>query len=86
MLLLASGCAFLTNPPPVDSVGQVAPPRVVDTQAEELPEDPITLEGPTVILISIDGFAQRYWDQADMPALKGPVSYTHLTLPTICSV
>lgn len=71
MLLLSLGCVFFTNPPPVDSVAEVAPPRVVDTQAEALPEDPITLVGPTVILVSIDGFAQRYWDAADVPALKG---------------
>ena len=29
---------FFSNPPPVDSIGQVAPPRVVDTQAAESPE------------------------------------------------
>ena len=70
MLLLISGCMFFSNPPPVDSIGQVAPPRVVDTQAAESPEDPITLVGPTVILVSIDGFAQQYWEQAQVPALK----------------
>ena len=70
MLLLASGCMFFSNPPPVDSIGQVAPPRVVDTQVAEPPEDPITLVGPTIILVSIDGFAQRYWEQAQVPALK----------------
>ena len=26
------------------------------------------------------------YEEADIKALEGPVSYTHLTLPTICSV
>ena len=51
--------------------------------------DTIYAEGQRRYVESLSAYARQFLEMMDKPdvdSIDGPVSYTHLTLPTICSV
>ena len=47
---------------------------------------PLLVGVSLVATVAMLYYQTRYWDELDFFTRSGPVSYTHLTLPTICSV
>ena len=79
------GCATITCRPPPAGSGDV---RLVMLHAHELMIDRVTIDDAPArvvrrgrVVVGDDGK-----DVAPEPSRSDPVSYTHLTLPTICSV
>lgn len=70
-LLWLAACGWFRSGPPQDTWPDPEP--VTSPADSQVKEDtgPIELTGSTLILVSVDGFSQAYWESADMPVLKG---------------